>query len=371
MMNRSLVFGIAAATALLLAVSPGRTGAAGTVERRLYVGVPGIRDYTEYGGVGILVFDVEHGHRWVKRIPTWESASGKPPEAVKGICASAETGRLYVSTPTRLLCIDLLTEKRLWEATYPGGCDRMALSPDGKTLYVPALEGPHWNVVDAPTGRAIARIETQSGSHNTICSPDGKRAYLAGLKSPTLFVADTTTHAIAQRVGPFGSVIRPFTINASQTLCFVNVNDLLGFEVGDLTTGKVTARVRVAGFEPGPTKRHGCPSHGVALTPDERELWLTDAHNERLHVFDATKMPPVQVATIALRDQPGWVTFGIDGRYAYPSTGEVIDSRSRAIVAALKDEMGRPVQSEKLLEIDFRDGKPVRTGDQFGIGRKK
>ena len=44
-----------------------------------------------------------------------------------------------------------------------------------------------------------------------------------------------------------------------------------------------------------------------------------------VHVFDATVMPPKQVASIKVRDEPGWVTFSLDGRYAYPSTGEVID----------------------------------------------
>jgi len=34
----------------------------------------------------------------------------------------------------------------------------------------------------------------------------------------------------------------------------------------------------------------------------------------------------------------------------------------------LRDETGAAVQSEKLLEIDFADGKPVRAGNQFGIG---
>ena len=41
---------------------------------------------------------------------------------------------------------------------------------------------------------------------------------------------------------------KPFTINAAQTLCFVNVNDLLGFEVGDLKTGKMLHRVEVTGY---------------------------------------------------------------------------------------------------------------------------
>jgi DNA-binding beta-propeller fold protein YncE len=116
-------------------------------------------------------------------------------------------------------------------------------------------------------------------------------------------------------------------------------------------------------------KRHGCPSHGIALTPDEREIWLADGANQALHVFDATASPPRQIATIRLRDQPGWITFSMDGRHAYPSTGEIIDAKTRKVIATLTDEIGRAVQSEKVVEVVFADGKPVRAGDQFGIGR--
>ena len=52
-----------------------------------------------------------------------------------------------------------------------------------------------------------------------------------------LGVVDTQTHKIVQSVGPFDGPIRPFTVNAAKTLCFVNVNNLLGFEVGDMTSG--------------------------------------------------------------------------------------------------------------------------------------
>ena len=170
-------------------------------------------------------------------------------------------------------------------------------------------------------------------------------------------------------MGPFSDFIRPFTVNGNQTLCFVNVNKLLGFEVGDITTGKMLHRVEVNGYKKGKVKRHGCPSHGIGMTPDEKELWVSDAANRRLHIFDATVMPPKQIVSIALRDEPGWVTFSIDGSLAYPSTGDVIDTRSRKILTGLRDEAGRDVQSEKLLEIDFRGNQPIRAGDQFGIGR--
>jgi len=78
-----------------------------------------------------------------------------------------------------------------------------------------------------------------------------------------------------------------------------------------------------------------------------------------------------QVATLKVRDQPGWVTFSIDGRHAYPSTGEVFDVKTRKLIASLKDETGRDVGSEKLLEIVFDGKKPSRNGDQFGIGTKR
>ncbi len=354
---------------LLLASSP-PPHAAGKTQRYLYVASPGIRNYVEYGGVGVLVFDRDDNYRFVKRIPTFPVVEEKPAENVKGVCASAKTGKLYVSTPQRLLCLDLLTEKPVWEKVYEGGCDRMSLSPDGKVMYLPSFEGPHWNAVDAETGNLLAKVVTHSGAHNTVYGADGKRVYMGGLKSPMLFVADTRSHQVTAQVGPFSGSIRPFTINRDQSLAFVCVNGLLGFEIGDLKSGKMIHRVEVQGYQQGPIKRHGCPSHGVGLTPDEKEVWVVDASNERVHIFDNQKLPPRQVASLKLRDQPGWVTFSLDGKHAYPSTGEIIDTKTRRIVATLTDETGRPVHSEKVLEIHFRDGKPVRAGDQFGIGRR-
>ena len=346
-------------------------GAEGKSEHHfLYVAAPGIRNYLEFGGAGILVFDIDNGHSFVKRIETPASRKDRP-ENIKGVCACAATGRLYFTTLTRLYSVDLKTEKMLWEKALPGGCDRMSINPDGKTLFVPSLEGPHWNVVDGPTGELVEQVITKSGAHNTICSADGSRVYMAGLRSPDLTVFDVKTRKVVGAVGPFSAPIRPFTVNGSQTFTFVTVNGLLGFEIGDLTTGKKLHRVEVAGFKQGPARRHGCPSHGVGLTPDEKEVWVCDAHNGRLHVFNATVMPPKQIASIKLREEPGWVTFSIDGRYAYPSTGDVIDVKTKKIIAGLRDEKGREVHSEKMVEIVFKDGVPIANGDQFGLGRAR
>jgi len=336
--------------------------------RYLYVVCPGIRNYLEFGGAGILVYDMDHGHKLMHRIATPASREAMP-DNIKGVCACAATQRLYFTTRSRLYCLDLLSEQTLWEKVPPSGTDRMSLTPDGKTLYVPSFEKDTWNVIDAATGEHVTSLETKSGAHNTVVSRDGSRMYLGGLKSPLLFVADTRTHQLIEQVGPFSGAIRPFTVNGSRTRAYVCVNDCLGFEVADLTTRKVIHRVEVDGVKQGPVKRHGCPSHGIGLTPDEKEVWVVDAFNQKVHVFDNTHEPPVQKQSLPVREEPGWITFSLDGKLAYPSTGEIIDTTTKQTLTTLADEQGRPVMSEKMVEIQWRGGQPVATGDQFGVGR--
>lgn len=354
-------------------------------KRYLYVATPGIRNYLGYGGHGILVFDIDNNHRFVKRIKTqgyvsdsmlnkmkvggYASAKGSAvPSNVKGVAVSVPLNSIYVSTLESLQRIDLTTEKIVWEKRYEGGCDRMSISPDGKTMYMPSLEKDFWNVLDCENGNVIAKIPVTRRAHNTIYGPSGKRVYMADIASPALFVADPQSHTIVSKVGPFSNGIRPFTINGSETRIFATVDSLLGFEVADLKTGKLLEQVVVEGWQKGPVRRHGNPSHGIGLTPDEKEVWVADGHNMRIHIFSA-HAPYQQLSTIPLQDMPGWITFSIDGKYAYPSSGEVIDVKSRKILTTLTDEFNNSVASEKMMEVEFKGNKVVKAGDQFGIGR--
>jgi len=334
----------------------------------LYVATPGIRNYLGYGGHGLLVFDIDDHHKFVKRISTKGLHEDGSPSNVKGIDVSVQLNSVYITTLQSMQRIDLTTEEVLWEIPYEGGCDRMSISPDGMTMYMPSLEKDFWNVVDCKTGDVLAIIKVHSRAHNTIYGPSGTRAYMADIASPLLHVADTKTHTVVQKIGPFSAGVRPFTINSDESLVFVNVNELLGFEVGDLKTGEKLASVQVLGWDKGPVRRHGNPSHGIGLTPDEKEIWVSDGHNMRLHVFSG-EAPYQQLTTIALGDMPGWVTFSMDGQYAYPSSGEVIDTKTRKVLTMLQDENYNTVSSEKMIEIYMKDGKVTRAGDQFGLGR--
>ena len=333
----------------------------------LYVGVPGSDLDASNGGVSILVFDTGRDHRFVKRIPIW------PPdpavENIRGLelapsTTSARAGaprrpRLYVSTTRRLGAIDLATGSVLWVQSYRGHCcDKTAASPTGRVIYAPAFGSPEWYVIDPAGGVLVSTVHVIGWPRSTAFSRDGKLAYLAAWESNRLSVADTASNTIAREIGPFSAYLCPFTINRKDSLVFANVDGLVGFEVGDLQTGLVLDRVQVSGYTPAQLGMYECPSHGLAFTPDERELWVADGVDNRLRIFDATRYPPVEKSSIQLTRQPRAIIFAQDGRYAYLSTGDVVDAVSKAIVAVLKDEHGTLVESEHMVEADMPSSAP-------------
>ena len=86
-------------------------------------------------------------------------------------------------------------------------------------------------------------------------------------------------------------------------------------------------------------------------------------------MFDNTVMPPKQIKSIKMRDEPFWLTFSANGKWVYSSTGDIIDATSRQVIAGLKDEVGREVQGEKAVEIIYQEGKLFKAVDQFGVGQ--
>lgn len=346
---------------------------AGTLERRLYVA-------NDRGGIS--VYDIDRGHTLLRTIAI------DPPGVYKGIGASVSLGRLYVTAtpPDTLICLDLATEKEVWRKTLGKYADSFDITPDGKTLYVPYRNEDNWRAVDAATGEVRATIPVARGKryevdpiadigpHNTWVNREGTRVYLAVLTEPYVWVADTRTNTLLGRIGPFSKGIRPFAVSDDERFVYASVDALLGFEIGavrdgDRIGGPMVARIeaktpasRLADIpEPPKRKPHSTPSHGINLRPDQKEVWMVDGVYGYVYAYDITSTPPHQVAAIpifedpAQRPTPGWISFSIDGRYAYPDGGVVIDTQTKKVVARIPT-------TEKLLEIDFKGGKPVKAG---------
>src|ERR1700750_2258996 len=116
---RRLLYSVLILAAAAVAATPTQGQQA---QRFIYAALPGVGggNNVSYGGAGILVFDIDHGHKFVKRVamptslPLPPSTNGRPvspQEAIKGIAAHAGTARLYVSTSLRVAAFDLLTDK--------------------------------------------------------------------------------------------------------------------------------------------------------------------------------------------------------------------------------------------------------------------
>jgi PQQ-like domain len=343
----------------------------------LYVALPGTLEAPGFrNGLGIVVLDVNHNYSFVKRIKTWDSPASLSPEQASGVTASPITNMIYMAMRGRLGAFDLRTEKEVWEATYDGRCcERPQVTPDGRFLVVGSDLQDYWYVVDPRTGKLLHKIEAPLSplAHNLVLSPDGKLAFMSP-NNPVLTIADVATGKVVKTI-QFGDHVRPFVLNHDASRIYANVNNLDGFEIADVATGKVIRRVESSGdwkakwnAVPRLPYGHGCPSHGIALVNHEREVWVADGVNKLIHVFDNTVDPPREVATIKPSDPPYWITIGLDEKFAYVSSGDVIDTKTRKIVAQMKDEYGRTMISEKLLDMTFSDGRLQRVSNQFGNG---
>jgi DNA-binding beta-propeller fold protein YncE len=338
---------------------PQATAAAKTVAKLIYA--------AQSDGT-VHVYDLTRSHREIKKISVFACCAD-----VRGVTAAAPTHRLFVmynrASEGHVAALDLTTDHVVWDRVlHSPGVDRGNITPDGKSLYLPTWETdantPYELIVDGLTGAEVARVTLPPRSHDTIVSLDGKRAYME-TKSLThaMYVVDTSSNQVILTVSGYccSGQLAPFSINGKGTRIVNDVVGYSGFELADLTTGQVIEPVPFAS---------GSEGHGIAWTPDEREVWVNDGGANAVHVFDMTTMPPKETRQVAVSNKsPHWLTFSIDGRYAYVAGRKNMDEKTDVVDARTYQRVGAVGPSEDLLEVDFTDGAVSAVGNQFGIGR--
>jgi DNA-binding beta-propeller fold protein YncE len=247
-----------------------------------------------------------------------------------------------------------------------------------------------WYFIDAKTGKVMGKLDTPQApnSHNLVLTADGKFGALAALSqlpNSNVAIADIAAKKVKCYIH-FSDAPRPITMNHDGSLIYVNVNNLDGFEIGDTKTCQMIKRVELPGdmwkakwANPnGHFFGHGLPSHGIGMTPDESEIWVTDAANDSWQIWDnpGDGRNPVYNPSKTVKVQPGsesggssWISMTNDGKLAFVGDGSVIDVRAHKVIATLKDEYGHPIHAvEKVLYMTFNDGQLVETSNQFAIG---
>jgi YVTN family beta-propeller protein len=259
-----------------------------------------------------------------------------------GLVATANGDRIFITIENvkgetgELLWFDPLTDTVTRRMKIGPRPNQLASTPDGKLVYIPCDDASWW-VVDTVAGEVVTRIETGGRPHNTLASPDGERMYLGPKGSYHVLIADAVSHKLIGEI-PLSDAPRPIAISKDEKRFYANVDTLIGFEVADIPSRKVIHRVEAD--VPVELLRKASRSHGIGLTPDQKEIWMCDVYHDRTYVFDVTVEPPRQVATIVMRGGGYWMCFSPDGKRCYISerignTVAVIDTATRETVARI------------------------------------
>ena len=357
------------ALAVLLSVTAQAAFAEENVRRTLYAINQAAKDRGS-----ISVYDIDAGHRLIKTIPTVPDVHN-----VRGVAASAVTGKLYVAYQDRagagmIYCLNLGDDTILWNKAVEPGIDRLAIHPDGKLLYVPTGEErseDHINVVEANTGDIVRKVHFSKRSHDTqypLSGPLFQETKAEDGSGNYLYRIDPKSYAVS-RIGPYSGILGPYAVDGTSSTVVNDVTGLWGMQLADLKTGRIVT----AELPEHPRESPGL-MHGIGWTPDQSEVWQSSSWQDpHVYVWDMRDpMAPALKQALPLRSGRGshWLTFTIKGDYAYVAPNknsddptEIFDARSHASVGAIGS-------TEDMLEIDFADGKVGRVGDQYGIGRK-
>ena len=321
----------------------------------------------------ISVYDIGAGHRLVKTIETVRDV-----DDVRGVAASMATGRLYVAYRTRsgvgmIYCLNIYDDAVLWNRAIDPDIDRLAIHPGGQFLYVPTWEGgsAHFiNVLDASTGDVVRKVYFSNRSHDALFPVSGplfQETKAEDGSGEYLYLIDPQSYEVS-RIGPYAGVLGPYAVDGMSRYVVNNVRGLWGMQVAELKSGRVVT----ASLAEHPPGEPGL-LHGIGWTPDEREVWQSSsADDPHIYVWSMRDpMAPVLAERVSLKSRRGahWLTFDIEGNYAYVAPNKSSDDATEILDAHTHQSLGLIGSSEDMIEIDFADGKVSRVGDQYGVGR--
>jgi YVTN family beta-propeller protein len=159
-----------------------------------------------------------------------------------GLAVDAARQRLYTVTKedNALYVLDLKTKRTLSRLDLGHEAYGCLLAPDGRTLYITLWGGQELLAYDIATGRIAKRLPTESHPNELIQSKNGRYVFVANANDNSVSVVDTKGWRVLETIS--------------------------------------TALY--------PTKLTGSTTNGLALSPDEKTLYIANADNNCLAVFD-------------------------------------------------------------------------------------
>lgn len=232
-----------------------------------------------------------------------------------GLTVSPDKRSLYITVEvtSELLKVDLATDAIVARTKVGPVPNEPTISLDGRYVFVPQRGGEHCDIVDTATMTVVKSLPVGREGHNAYTAADGT-VYVTAMGDDLIAVIDPETLEITRKI-PVGGIPRPVALTKDESLAYVALSGLHGFVTVDLRTDQVIHRTEIP-VPPGtPRPLLDTYTHGLLLTPNERELWTASYAIDKVYAFTVPDLRPL--AELTLDQGPHWFTLHPSGEPLY------------------------------------------------------
>src|SRR6185369_2809688 len=189
----------------------------------------------------------------------------------------------------------------------------IGVSADGTLLYALNNSDDHLYILETRGGRGVGRVQVGDHPLSARLSKDGKALYVANLGDATVSIVDVSDPAKPAVTSTLATDPHPNDVEATADgRLFVScghTNNVIAF---DLKTGK---RLEVISTALGPKAPAGSTPNSLALSPDQKTLYVASADNNSVAVIDVEERGKSKpLGFLPTGWYPTFVTTTRDGR---------------------------------------------------------
>jgi YVTN family beta-propeller protein len=264
-------------------------------------------------------------------------------DRIHGVCVQADGKRLFVTVESdhTLRIIDTASQTIIGTIKVAGRPNQCAATPDGKYVAIPIRDADQVDIVDVRKQAVVKSLPIKE-PHNALNAGSNRYMYVSAMSGHEVDLIDLEKMDYAEHI-PVGGRPRPYVVNPAGDTMYVALAELHGFVIVDIPGKKVLERVEMPAEHPTPHplqyETADTRTHGLALTPDGSELWVSSLLDDCMYIYDikAKKI----TGKVATGRGPNWVVFTPDGKYVCVSNADsddlsIIDVRARREVARIK-----------------------------------
>jgi YVTN family beta-propeller protein len=255
-----------------------------------------------------------------------------------GAAASADGRWVFTSVEgdNTLKIIDTATDKIVKTIPLSERPNQCAVTPDGRFAGVPIRGGDSVDIVDVTLGKIIKNLPVKV-PHNCYNAGNKDHLFVTSMGDHKVNWIDLKTLNYIAEI-PVGGVPRPLAVTRNEKTLYCALSDLHGFVIADIPQRKVVQKIHLPEL-PDSVKfpvPH-TPTHGLELTPDEKELWVTSCGTDTVYMFD-TQTNKI-IGKVGVGNGPNWITFSPDGKYGCISN--VLSDDVSIVSVATREEAAR------------------------------